>query len=486
MGGGRSLRLTPDRATTDETLQQAHETDPMFHTNASTCLSASRKSIGLYLALGVLACSRASFGAGDGFRGLGEINPPSDPSASQIAIVGARLIDGRGGQPIRDSAVVIRGSIIVAAGKRDKVEIPDGAVIRDASGQTLLPGLVDTHYHNDSAGASTELPTLILSRGVTTIRDPSLPIEDYEPVRLSERPTPRCFLTGRHFDQEPHAHPHDARTIPDSEAARQAVALHLREGASCIKVYFRLPLDLIRVVCSEAHEKGVPVIAHLELVDASDAIEAGLDGIEHVTSLGTSLAGPEEAKAFREAVRRDNSARNDGRYRLWADIDLESDRARRLIDQMVRNRVVLSPTLAVFERQAGDEGVEQYHVRAFQNMMRFVSQCHRAGVPIVVGSHTSVPHAGRGWAYQREMELLLESGMNRADVLIAATMQGARYLGCADRLGSIETGKRADLILVDGDPLVDLQAMRTVRGVLVNGRWVSEATDPAGPDPVRP
>ena len=137
--------------------------------------------------------------------------------------------------------------------------------------------------------------------------------------------------------------------------------------------------------------------------------------------------------------------------------------------------MVLSPTLAVFERRPGDRDVQEHHVRGFRNMLRFVGLCHRAGVPVVVGSHTAVPHAGRGWAYQRELELLVECGLSPAEAIVAATSRGARFLGCADRLGSVEPGKLADLVLVEGDPLADIGAMRSVRHVMLNGRWVGDA-----------
>jgi imidazolonepropionase-like amidohydrolase len=411
------------------------------------------------------------------FQGLREVNPPFDPDAQQAAaIVGARLIDGRGGDPIPDAVVVVRGSRIVAVGPRATVTVPPEARVFEAAGLSVLPGLIDSHYHNDGDGDPTAMPALVLARGVTTLRDPSLPIEDYAPIRASDRPMPRCFLTGQHFDQPPHAYPHDAVAIGSVEEARATVARHVEAGASAIKVYFRLPLELIEATCAAAHGRGVPVTAHLELVDADAAIRAGLDGIEHVTSFGTALAAPVAADRFREDVRRDNEARRDGRYRLWAGLDLD-DRARvgSLIDLLVGRRVVLSATLAVFERRAGDRGAEEYHVRGFAAMKRFVGLCHKAGVPLVVGSHTSVPHAERGWAYQRELELLVECGLSPSEAIIAATTNGARALGCFDRLGSIEPGKLADLVLIDGDPTADIRAMRSVRRVMLNGRWVDEA-----------
>ena len=105
-------------------------------------------------------------------------------------------------------------------------------------------------------------------------------------------------------------------------------------------------------------------------------------------------------------------------------------------------------------------------------MLKFVGMAKRAGARVVVGSHSSVPHAERGWAYQREMELLVESGMTPMEAIVAATMENARFFRIDDRLGSVEAGKLADLILVEGDPLKELGALRRIRRVMLNGKWV--------------
>jgi imidazolonepropionase-like amidohydrolase len=115
------------------------------------------------------------------------------------------------------------------------------------------------------------------------------------------------------------------------------------------------------------------------------------------------------------------------------------------------------------------------HVRAFQQMLKFVGMAKRAGARIVVGSHSSVPHAERGWAYQRELELLVASGLTPMEALSAATLVNARFFRVADRLGSIEAGKLADLVLIDGDPLSDIAAMRRVKRVMLNGQWVERS-----------
>jgi imidazolonepropionase-like amidohydrolase len=115
------------------------------------------------------------------------------------------------------------------------------------------------------------------------------------------------------------------------------------------------------------------------------------------------------------------------------------------------------------------------HVRAFKQMEAFVGHAFRAGAHVVVGSHSDVPHAKRGWAYQRELELLVESGLTPMQAIVAGTMENARYFRASDRLGSVEPGKLADLVLVEGDPSKNISDMHRIKRVMLNGQWVAGA-----------
>jgi imidazolonepropionase-like amidohydrolase len=404
-----------------------------------------------------------------------EVNEVAKPAANQtIAIVGVTLIDGRGGSPVNDAVVIVHGEKIVAAGARSAVTIPEAAALIEANGLTLLPGLIDAHFHLDGDEG---LPSLYLSHGVTSVRDPGAWIEAYDGARQSGRPLPRLFLAGPHLDNAPPAYPHDAFIVRDADETRLAVNRFVEQGASVIKVYFRLPLGLIHVAVETAHARGVPVTAHLEIVDAADAIRAGVDGIEHITSFGTALAPLREAEKYRQAVLADNNARREGRYKMWSELDLNSSRASQLLELIAQHGTFVSPTLAVFEKQTGDKEATETHVRGFSQMLKFVGMVKRAGGRVVVGSHSSVPHAERGWAYQRELEMLVAGGLTPMEALVAGTMENAHFFRIADRLGSIEAGKLADLILIEGDPLKDMAAMRRIKRVMLNGKWVEPSSE---------
>src|SRR6266545_7798109 len=131
-------------------------------------------------------------------RPLHEVNQVARPDTNHVvAIVGATLIDGRGGAPLLDAAVVVRGERIVAVGKRASVSIPAAAEVVDANGLTLVPGLIDSHFHLDGDNS---LPSLYLTHGITSLRDPGQWIEAYDVARKGPAPVPRLFLCGQHLD----------------------------------------------------------------------------------------------------------------------------------------------------------------------------------------------------------------------------------------------------------------------------------------------
>ena len=414
-----------------------------------------------------LVCAIATIANGAGLR---EVNSPAAPAnGAGIAIIGARIIDGRGGEPLIDGVVLVVNDKIVAVGPRNDVAVPDGAERVDGKGITVLPGLLDSHYHSSGR---VEIARKFLANGVTTVRDPGAWIEHYGRVLEADEPMPRCFLTGPHLDQSPPAYPKNSVLLHSEAETREAVDKYVSQGASAIKVYFRLPLPLIAETCRTADRHGIPVVAHLELVDADAAIKAGVDGLEHVTSVGTCVAEPAAAEKFRASVAGNNDARRPGRYELWSTVDLSSARVSRMIEVMREHRTVLSPTLLCFEKREGEKDADAVSVEGFRRMHAFVGLCAKAGVPIAVGSHTMLGREPAGQGLQREMELLVECGMKPMDVLTAATLGNARFFGCEDRLGTIEPGKLADLVLVEGDPSQNISDMRNVRRVMLNGRWV--------------
>ncbi|MET7257026.1 amidohydrolase family protein [Dyadobacter fermentans] len=387
-----------------------------------------------------------------------------------IAITGATIIDGTGGTPIQNGCVVVTDGVISAVGGKADIKIPANAQVMNADGLTLLPGFIDSHFHLDGVHG---LPAQFLQNGITSLRDPGAWIEAYDEERKSGIPVPRLFLAGPHIDMFPPAYPRDAYVVRDADEAVREVNHLIDQGASVIKVYFRLPPAIIAAVCKAAHARGIPVTGHLETTEAKEAIDAGLDGIEHITSFGLTLVPQREGEKYRQMVLADNNARKQGRYEVWKNIDPDSPVTDSLGVFLKNKGTFVSPTLGAFEYQAAaGQPLDTARLEGFGKMKKITGKLHHAGAKVVVGSHSMIPYAETGWAFQREMELLVESGLRPAEVITAATLQNARFFRIDDRLGSIETGKQADLILIKGDPLKNISATRNVNRVMLNGVWV--------------
>ena len=414
-----------------------------------------------------------------------------------------RIIDGSGAEPIENGRVVIEGERIVHVGSAATVGVPAGAETVDLSGRSVIPGLIDLHFHIEN---DPKLALRQLSNGITAFRDPGQWDEKFQELRrmitADGIPGPRIFTTGPHIDGENPAYPADSVVARDAEEARRHAELSVARGASALKIYFRLPFASAKAVIDVCEARHIPCTAHLELLDARELIAAGLHGVEHVTSFGVSLLPRREAEAYRQAVLTSNDARRDGRYRLFTQADLDGPQAQALYAVLRERKPFLDPTLAVFERRAdrsasplpgigdtrpspppaGSRGASRSDgvkpdltpelVSGFAKKKQLTRRAAREGARVVVGGHTEVPFAGRGEAPWREMELLVESGFSPLEAISAATTTAAAFLYRSNELGSLRAGLNADLVVLRGQPDRDVSAIRTVDRVMVAGRWI--------------
>ena len=388
-----------------------------------------------------------------------------------IVLDNIRIIDGSGAAPIENGRIVIERNRIASVGRAAQIDVPAGAETLDLAGRTVMPGLIDLHFHIEN---DPKLALRQLSHGVTTFRDPGQWDEKFEELRrmiaADNLPGPRIFTTGPHIDGETPAYPADSVVARDAEEARRHAELSVQRGASALKIYFRLPFASAKAVIEVCEARGVPCTAHLELLDARELIAAGLHGIEHVTSFGTSLLPRNEAEAYRQAVLKSNDARRDGRYRLFTRANLDGSEAQALYAVLRERKPFVDATLAVFERR-GDTML----VSGFAKMKQFTRRAGLEGARVVMGGHSVVPFAGRGEAPWRELELLVESGFSPLEAITAATTTAAAFLYRSNEVGSLRQGLEADLVVVRGQPDKDVSAIRTIDQVMIAGRWIDTA-----------
>jgi len=442
---------------------------------------ATRK--GYSLALGQLVSSAAK----DGLAQLSQTSRPiaGASGSNPVAIVGARLIDGTGAAPVQDSVVLVEGGRIRAAGTRARISIPADARIIDASGKTVLPGLWDMHAHFEQV----EWGPLYLAAGVTTVRDCGNELDFVRSVRdaidsgrgLGPRLLLACIVDSPTQESIGTDQLRSAAEIP-------ALIRKFREaGCAQVKVYSGLDPQLIRPLAKAAHAAGMTVTGHVpDGIGAVHANEAGLDMINHIQFVVRALLPP----SYDPDRRLPYAAFS----RALKELDLSTPASRQTIALFARRRVVVDPTMALnelfthsreenaarepglakvalplreplasFGRRPEDADIAERRWNASMNVLRAL---HRAGVPIVAGTDQAIP----GHSLHRELEIYVEAGFTPMEAIQAATLVPARVMRLEKEVGTLAAGKRADLIVVDGDPLADIHAIRRVASVMTAGR----------------
>jgi imidazolonepropionase-like amidohydrolase len=389
-----------------------------------------------------------------------------------FAIVGATLIDATGAAPVKDSMVVIRDGRIAAIGERQKMKIPKGTPVVDAKGQTLLPGLWEMHIH----ASGVEFGPALLAAGITTARDCGGEFDYLVAARdaVEKRGAigPRLLLAGLVDAGGLKAFGHVTAETP--EEGRAAVDRYHAAGFEQIKLYTFLKPDVIRAIAEEAHKLGMTVTGHVpQALNAFEGVEAGMDQINHLNYVTTVMR---PAGGGRGAI------------------DINSEAAQKAIQFFKDHQTVIDPTagwgemsghskqvdVASFEPgiakspfvldvkfrgMGGTTTAEQMHARTAQTLA-VIGALHKAGVIIVPGSDTGLV----GYGLHRELELYVEAGMTPLEAIQSATIVSARAMKLDRDSGTVEVGKRADLILVDGDPLANIADLRKVSRVVANGR----------------
>ncbi len=444
---------------------------------------------------------------------------PTSQAQPVTAIVGATVIDGGGGPPLERAVILVRGGRIEAVGREGDLALPRGAEIRRLAGRFITPGFIDMHAHvafgpivaepgkpgayrmDYDDRASREMASTLLGFGITTARNPGAPTREgvglRDDIRLGRIPGPRLFTAGEVIDAT--VWPGLTTAVATEAQVRAEVARQVGLGVDYVKLYASLGPKLIAAGVDEAHRQGVPAIAHLFGTTWTEAAQSGIDGIVHIVA-GSPKLLPEHRRA--EFMKRFRGTQ----FMLeWFDyVDFESAEFTEMVAALVANHVTVDPTLVVFEAMArGDDPAvtnhpdlryaptsllenwrtdftfdrgwkpDDYQIarRAWPRVLAMTKRLADAGVLITVGTDVPNPWVPPGASFHRELELFRDAGFTNAAIIRLATRDGAQALGVLSDVGTIASGKRADLVVLSANPLDDIRNTRRIEWVVQDGKW---------------
>lgn len=413
-----------------------------------------------------------------------------------VALVGGMLLDGYEAPPVQRGAVLVRGDTIADVGRMGEVEIPEDARVIDTSGRTMMPGLIDLHVHLMILGHGSyddwfpffedrrrEVMRIsarqLLEAGVTTAADMGAPMEILavrDRIEAGEIPGPRMHVSGPWITRAPcgeeGAYPcHFQHSIDSPEEAAAAARELADAGVDLIKTWAGMEERDIRAVREVADEAGLQIHSHLYHPDDMwGAIRAGTDVIQHAGSAGEY---PYRDSLIRKIAHDGIPVVPTMAHRIWV-VPSTNDFRTRLHDPELAEDF---PEDILREVRASFERTEFHRLDYYATTPRQVrhagmgaaSQFIEANAVVAMGTDSGTPanfHTEAAW---REIVAMVESGMSPQRAIVASTKVPAQVLGAFDEVGSIEPGKKADVVVVDGNPLRFVENLDHVLYVMKDG-----------------
>jgi imidazolonepropionase-like amidohydrolase len=453
-----------------------------------------KRTFGL-LALAALACAQSN------------LAPGTEPFISFheriVALMHVRVIDGTGAPPLTDQTVVIDNGRITALGGSSAVEVPEDVRKLDMAGYTVIPGLIGMHEHlfypsggglplyNEQAFSA---PRLYLAAGVTSMRTGGS-LEPYTDLNVKRQidgglmPGPKIDATGPYI-QGPGGYSIQMPSIATAQQARSLVDYWAAEGSTSFKAYMNISHDALAEAVRAAHAHHYKLTGHLCSVGFTEAAELGIDNLEHGFIVDTE---------FDPGKQRDVCPPQTQTMEAISKLGPDSPEMKRLFQSLVSHHVAITSTLAVFEAflvpgqpplqgrvlaamspvaaesfLESKERTAEHPNPARPEFLKKEMQLERAfvaagGLLMAGCDPTGNGGALPGFGDQRNIELLVEAGFTPEEAIRIYTLNAATFQGTANRVGSIATGKQADLVIIDGDPASNIADIEKVKYVFKDG-----------------
>jgi imidazolonepropionase-like amidohydrolase len=382
-----------------------------------------------------------------------------------FALVGATIVDATGRPPVPDGVVIVRDGQIAEVGPRRDVSIPTGVPVADMTGKTILPGLWDMHTHVTQV----EWAPAYLAAGVTTVRDMGNEFEFVTGLRRSigtgRALGPRLLAAGLVDGGGPNAFGVVYAATP--EDAKAVVARYHDAGFEQMKIYSLITPVMVEAICAEAHRAGMTVTGHVPTgMTIDQAVDGGMDQIAHLAIRGE--AGSDEVNRTIAHLKARGTVIDP--TQSWNELLGHAEGTS--VEAFQPGIARVPPPLRRIFSNAGAANIDAATARSrLERGLRIVKALHDAGVPIVAGTDEGIP----GHSVYREIELYVEAGFPPLDAIQAATIVPARAMKLDRMLGTIEKGKRADLAILDANPLDAIRNIRSVRWTIAGGKMYESA-----------
>lgn len=424
--------------------------------------------------------------------------------AATTALVHVRVIDGTGAEPRPDQSIVIDRGLIRAVGDSARVPIPAGARVLDLAGRTVLPGFVMVHEHMFYPGVlwqsgymaneqAFSFPRLYLAGGATTIRtggslEPYADLEIKAAIDSGRTPGPKMDVTGPYLQGAGFPLFYQMHALKGPDDARRTVEYWAGLGVTSFKAYTNITREELGAAIKAAHARGLKVTGHLCSVTFHEAAALGIDDLEHGLLVASDFVADKKPDDCPDAAVEPS---------ILA-LDSAGEPLRRLIRDLVDRKVAVTSTLPVFEtfgphrpplpqkvldvmtadariaylgrRARIADGGDTTWTALFRKELAFELAFARAGGLLLAGTDpTGYGGVVAGFSNQREVELLVEGGFTPLEAISIATLNGAKYLGRDQRVGTVAADKQADLIVVRGDPSANIADIENVEFVFKDG-----------------
>ena len=405
------------------------------------------------------------------------------------------VFDSEAKRLVSDQTIVVRSERIERAGNSAEVVPPKGAPVVDGRGKYVIPGLIDAHTHVSTVLYSAfmtgdEILPFFLANGVTAIRVAGDGVVAQKLVwryaEIHPALSPRIFLASPLIGSHPPIHPDAGWTVTRPDDVPAFVSAMAGWGVTSLKIYANCLPAVARRVIEEGHRQGLMVIGHLSSYPVDDAIDDGIDSIEHIESVSDFL-------------RTDPKDRHS--------LEISTARTSALVSKIAKRGTFVDPTLSVYwgtlffadvpeviehpdnlgmpERlrkfwaEDREKRLKNYSAgplerrqRTFEQYKSLAGILYRAGAKLLVGTDAPEPQVPPGYSLHHEMQLLVESGVPPAEVLRAATWNNAAVVRRQHEIGSVRAGMLADFVILDADPLADIRNTRKIFRVVKGGQML--------------